>query len=218
MTIDTVGDWVVWDNREPVTLTSVATAGDTEQDVLEALRRPLTNREIAASYGVYTARDVRWLLPVELVDGSIKPRDRITDEDDVVWTVLEVLPKAALGCFWRTICRALAIVEELKDLITVEVPTIGQSATGAITRTWTVKYSAIAGRAQPQEETDFDERGKQATRTTYRIYVGQQIDPRNSAGDWGRVKVNGGAAMNITSYQDPERITDLPFMEATLDP
>jgi hypothetical protein len=175
-------------------------------------------REGAPSFGVYQQADTVWTVDAdELCEVTPKPRDRIVDEEEQTWTILAATKSAVLN-FWRFDTRNLAIAADLKDSITIEVPTIGQSATGAITRTWTVKYDAIAGRAQPIAEVDYTERGKQATAITIRIYLGQQVDPRNAALDWGRVSVNGGAPMNITTYTDAERITDLPYIEATLDP
>lgn len=218
MAFDLSGDWSVWDGEdEPATLVSVSANSDTEVAVATALRLPVREREKVPSYGVYIGADNLWCLPRQFLDGVVpKPRDRIKDGEDIEATVLEVAYSTATQIYDCT-CRILSLAYDLRDTVTIEIPTIGQGATGSIQKTWTRKYQDIPCRLQPDETVDFKERGKHATRVKYSIYVDRQLDPRNADGDWGRVLVKGQYA-EIEDYKNAELIGDLSLITAMLDP
>lgn len=185
--------------------------------VSTALRLPVSNRERLASQGVYTSLDRMWCLPGPLLSGHTPiPGDQILDADEVSWTILEISGYSELTDTHNCLTRNLVLANGLTDSIDIETATVTQTATGAKINTWATKYSGIRCRMQPEQTEDMDGRGKKATQIRYLIPVERQIDPRNSAGDWGRVKF-GSQYLEITGYKQSERIDELPIIEATLD-
>lgn len=176
-------------------------------------------REGGQSFGVYTTADKIWTVDADqLCEVTPKPRDRIIDEQDLVWTVLRVSLSETLN-FYKFLTRNLAIAADLADSLVIRVPAVGQGATAAATRDWSAapKYNGIPGRAQPLRQDVFEDRGKMAVRTLYTVFLDRQIDPRNAAGDWGRVEVNG-LTLRILGYRDAERIDELPKLDCVLEP
>lgn len=205
MDLDLMDDYLVWDNTEAVTLVSARTAGDVEQEVATALRLPLTTKEIAASNGVYTGQDVVWLLPTPLLGGvTPKPRDRVQDENDIDWTVLENSYSALDGTH-RLTCRDLVIHNDLRDLITIKRASISQDDAAANVRTWsTTAYADVPAKVQPIVADIVEERGMSGFRVRYEIPVGQAL----TVTDEDRIEWNS-RILQITGWRDPERIDSL---------
>ena len=157
-------DWRSWDNLEPVTVTSrrnaplVNVAGrfmanqpaNIVQASVTAKRRALTNKELAASFGAYTALDRAWLIPTENVSFEVKPGDYVTDRHNVQWTVLES-DKNTWGTWFKCPSRDPIIAHNLSQTVQIWTPINTQSASGHRVPKWgyagldatgTVIYSA----------------------------------------------------------------------------
>jgi hypothetical protein len=216
-------NWRLWQNRVPVTFRRAADPL-TDYTFSDAKRRPLKWSERQPAGGAYQQGQVVWLVPVEVVelssggDWEPRPADMVTEAGPpgVTYTVLEAELRE-LKTYWWLRCVDLVLANGLTQSVDVEVPTVTQSATGAQVRAWAAKYTGLSCRVQPQEQEEFTGRGKKAPRVKFFVYVAQQIDPRNAAGDWGRVK-HGSLYYQITGYRAAERIDELPVVECELLP
>lgn len=210
LTINTTNHWKVWANRESVIL--LPPGGGAPATITDAKSRSVSVREQAASFGRYQSGDVKWYLPVvQTVAAGITPAIgwTVTDGEGTVWTVLMV-DKTVLGAVWKLTTRNLAIA--LGDTIDIEVPTVTPGVTGARENAWSVKYPGLVARMQPERQETFEGRGKRTTATKYLCYVSQPIDPRNDAGDWGRIAF-AGRYYEVTGYRNAARIDELPVVE-----
>lgn len=213
-------DWQIWDGLEAVTLTVRKNSGDIDYVLASAKRRVMTNRELAASAGRYTGSDLVWLIPAELLAAGvrIKPADTITESPvkKQTWTVLEA-SEQTLQTIWKLMCRDMVIAYDLRDLLTLEIPVVGQEDSAARANEWEAAYSDIACRMQPLNTEVFEERGKRTTQTRFDCFISQQVNPWNEDGDWGRVLLSdSGKVYTITGYRQPDRIDQLPVLECVL--
>lgn len=227
--------WESWPNREAVVFRLYSTPTTYEDyeigtdDVPEAKRRVLSTKELAASNGRYTGSDIVFHIPYESMPDYVTPRvgDQIIDHaqpsqdgglqnEERTWTVLE-LNQQVLGTRWKCVCRDMVIANGLTDTITIYTPTVSLDATGAQTRSWTAVHSNLAARVQPENTDQFDSRGIRASKVNYSVFVPQDVTVRNSNGDWGKI-VWGSVTLDITGYQQAERIDVLPVIQATDDP
>jgi hypothetical protein len=207
---------------EPVSYTVAASnsADELMATLTKAAQYSLSLREQAASNGAYQAGDVVWTLDKAEADAAgvtPKPRDRVTDQNGTVYTVLSRADTSVLG-FYKATTRALAVAYALRDLVTIQVAAIGRGVTGARANVdWVDKYVSLPARVQPQAVETFTERGKKSARVQYRVYVDRQIDPRDPDGNWGRVRW-GSQYLEIRDYKDAERIDELPYLDAEAVP
>jgi hypothetical protein len=204
-TLDLTGDWAVWDGLESVTYRSVANTGDADYEVSDALRADLTFRELAASGGVYTTQDRKWLVPQSLLTPTPKPADLLIDGDDVQWTVLAV-GRDNLQKVWELTCRDLVLAAALYDLVTVERVTYAQDDAGGRTYgEWTAVYTDIPARIQEGASETVDERGKRITRQSYVVYLAQRVTVTIE----DRLKGPDGLIYEIRGSSNPDRIDEL---------
>jgi hypothetical protein len=180
MAAATRSDWRLWPNREAVTLRVVAPLDTyTAHALPDAKRRAPTWKERTASAGVYTATDLVWLIPDEVLDtaGAPVPKagDQVRDAGSTDWTVLEV----AVGKFGQThrcVTRSLALHDPLRDSATVRRPAPAPDASGLRRPNLAVLAAAVPCRLQPdgwQEEPETA--GRVTTRSRYRCYLGQAL-------------------------------------------
>ena len=112
MTLDLSGDMSLADNAKTVTLTTKRAVGDTQIEVVGALKRSLTRPHETFAGLILQGDEVIWNLPNDQLDGAeIEPGDTITDDalsaidsQSVIWTVLSV-SNLSLGTRWRALCR-----------------------------------------------------------------------------------------------------------------
>lgn len=211
ISIDATTNYRLWGNTEGVFYTSEATAGDSETRIEIAKRRAPTWRERQASGGVYTGQDLVWLIPVAEMDSAIlpKPADRITDDDDNTWTVLEVA-KNALKSTWRCVTRNLKIVYDLQDLLTVKRPTNSKDNALGRTASFSTVYSSIPCRIDDDVFEDGDSYGKKITKKRFRIWVDRQLTL--TAEDL--LQDGDGNSYSFVSITNQHQLGELPMIMA----
>lgn len=171
-------EWKYWPNLEPITLRVAAKAGYTDSAVQYAKRRALQFKELAASGGVYTARDLVWLVPTELLASgvTIKPADVVKDGGNENWTVLEVNPLGKFGNTWRLVTRNLVLAADLRDSATVYRPSAAVDAAGQRAPVFSSVYSAVPCRLQEQQQAALDDyQGGPTGRREFTLWVGQRL-------------------------------------------
>lgn len=222
-TVDVSNDWQCWDGLEAITYTSRRVTGDSVGAVPFAKRHEMTNRELQASDGVYTAEDIIWIVPAnqltEIMSAGTdtnrrqpKPGDTIYDTDENTWTVLAVA-KQVMGSLWRLVTRNLVIAYDLKDIISIERPTLGQDASAATTRSWpptggSTVYDSIAAAVQLVTDEIIAERGLLGFKGTYVIFLSQQVTITKE----DRVKF-GSQYFQILGIRNPTRLDELPVLD-----
>lgn len=208
-------DYQIWANdfSQTVTHTSVRDSGNLTAQVTHALRRQISSKEAAISNGVYTTADVIFSLATVLTPNTPKPRDLLTDNDNVVWTVLAV-DKATINSRWRLTCRALGIAADLQDVIDIETPAMLPNAQGVEVAQWVPRLRQIAARIQPVTGEETTERDLIGTKVKYEIFVGQgvTVSTRERVLWHARNKY-----LDIVGYRQPQRIDELPLIEAELN-
>src|SRR5436305_1192247 len=120
--LDLSGDYLVWDNVEALTHRRGSILGGGAETAIDtAKRRAITKKELAASFGAYTGRDLVWLVPQAVlpVGFEIADGDKLLDTDGFTFTVLEAGWNKTKQT-WRCICRDLVLVNGLTYLIDVE--------------------------------------------------------------------------------------------------
>jgi len=221
VTLNTSHDFKIWDNCEPARFESVSLSSAMATSLPTAKRRALTTKEMVASNGAYTGADLVWLIPAATVakDFTAKPRDVVIAdrEPNAIWTVLEV----SLNKFrqtWRLVCRNLAIVYDLRDVITIEQSGLSEDATLAPRRLWTPLFNRLSARVQPQEGAIVDERSIRGQEIKFMIVVERQLplfDVREC-----RILCHTpplkGQYLDIDRYTMAEQIGELPRIEARL--
>lgn len=177
-------EWRWWPNLEAVTLRESATDGYTDHAITYAKRRAVTHREVIASGGAYTASDLVWLVPNELLPTGvpIKPADQIRDAAAVDWAVLEVNPRGKFGNTWRLVTRSLVLAADLRSECDVLRPSFAQDAAGQRAPVFAVPYSDVPCRLQEQKHDSLtDYQGGPNDRREYALWVGSRLVLR--AGD-----------------------------------
>lgn len=197
-------DYLIWDNREPVSHVSTRRTGDVTTDVSDAKRRALTFKEIVGSGGVYTGKDVAWLLPFELMAGAEpKPGDRIVDGDAVSWTVLEA-PLNTWRTWYRCACRNLVLAYDLRDTAALMRPANNRDAAGGRVP----DYAAVSGagslpvRVQETEAVVEDRNGKRQATRKFTGVVGQRIYPQAQ----DRLVTSDGTVYQLTGWRNADRL------------
>lgn len=213
VTLDTRGDELVWDNTSTVSYASVAKTGDTLYCPVGLHRHAISRKELATSNGVYVPEDTVWRMPRSALPVAPKVRDRLTDAEGVVWTVLEVSRIAATQRF-RLVCRDLILVENLRDEIIIQTPSYTFDTVGIRIKTFSVKYADIAARVQPISSEIVDERGIRGLKVTHECIVDRTLEDVTNE---DRVSF-GGKFYEIRGWSFPERIDELMRLELELMP
>lgn len=226
MNLDTANDYQVWDGMATYRFLQTRAGAAPDEALVLAKRRMLTTAEVIASGGAYTKTDGKLLIPQAPITFPFapKPGDEWEDDDGTVYTVLEV-PLGKFKQTWHCVSRALAIANQLRDTIRVEVSRHnGFDSVGAVQRTWVPLYPAINCRIQPGESTIGMERGVQSSQTRFVIPVERQLylfDPRECRVVITRDSLPADATrvakiLDIEKYTAAERIGELPQIQAVL--
>lgn len=209
-----------FDGRTPAP--TPAPSRNLTQYVPVAKRRNLTNRERAASGGVYTSLDQVWIIPAALLPGVLpKPADVVVETLDgsngqlpgTRWTVLET----SLGKNRQThrlTCRDLVLAYDLRDSITIERPAISYDAAGVPVKAFpsdaqpggVVLYADLPARIQLVSKEIAEQRGVRGLEGKYEVTVGQEVDVTSE----DRIVLAGGMYLDIVGYQNAQRIDELP--------
>jgi head-tail adaptor len=228
MQLDLSQDYLSWDNTEAVQYASVRNT-DTMYDVIPMVRRRmLSAKELAASGGAYIGGDSAFLIPTPLLAALLaqerqpKPGDQILDAGGQTWTVLgaqgQKQDRTAYQT-WKCVCRNLAIVYDLQDLIDIQRATITYDAGGGKVKTWpsdgggSTPYPSLPARVQLLTDEVVEERGMRGFRGTHAVIVSKQLSVTYE----DRIKW-GSVYLDIVGYHNPERIDELPVIDAMLPP
>jgi len=196
-----VGDFEsVCDGLQTVTLASRENPSD-RVDV-QALLRPVTDRELARSNGMYRAGDVR-IHFAGSNDFAPVPGDTVTDANDRQFTILTASLET-LTDRWIVTARDLIISEGLNTLVTIQVATTAKGASGAHEQTWADLLTNVRGKIQRMSASQDDGRGVKRLDRSYVLYI---REPLELTGIY-RV-VSTGVIYRVTGYVNPESIDQL---------
>jgi len=210
---DIADDLLEMDGVEQITLTRRV---GNPQSAIEALRRKISNREMAISDGRYSSSDVRFHVRVNDFELTAAPviGDTITDSDGEVWTILAV-SKATLDTRYACHCRNLAIQEDVSTLVEVQVATYSKGSYGEQIATWSTVNGMDSVRGKIQlvsgDRNVDDDRLSQSER--YRIYFLTEW----SATPSHRIIGDDGKKYRVLGINNPEDITQLFSVDAEID-
>lgn len=217
-------DYLVWDNRETVTVYPAPRREVLFFPVQNAKRRALNHRELAASGGAYTGEDIVWLLPVlesqAMMDAYPPTPGFIVEDNDLRrWTILEVALNT-WKTWWRCVTRNLVLAANLRDTVTIQRPTISVGDSGQPVYSWPpedgeIIAEEIAARVQLTDGAPITVNQVESTARVYDCILSQQIDLRkddriiwlNSDREEGNPK---GMLLQWEQLWNPERIDELP--------
>lgn len=217
LALDFSDDYLILDDAEAVTYTSVRTAAglsNATAAVAYAFQYPVTNREKSPSNGVYQGFEKIWQIPGTLIGTIVpKPRDTITDAQGSVFTV-QWLSYSALTKAWNLTCINLILAQDLRDVVTIEVATLTQDSSGAWTETWATAsgYGSLAARLQQVEHTEADYLESRGLKGRFNCFLAQEVNIVPSQNKY-RLKSSAGQYFEIRGYQGSERIEELPYIE-----
>lgn len=196
-----VGDFeIVCDGLQAVTLAARSNLDD--QADVQALLRPVTDREVARSNGMYRAGDVRihfagshGFTPV--------PGDTVTDGHGREFTILTASLET-LTDRWIVTARDLVISEGLDTLVTIQVASITKGATGAHEQSWSDFMTAIRGKVQRMSGAESLGQGSRTIDPSFSLYIREPLELHRIY----RV-VHNQTIYRVTGYANPESIGEL---------
>ena len=222
--LDHSDDFLVWDNSERITYEST---DGRKASVAGCLRIELTLKEQAVSGGGYLGADLNWLIPRKRLPAGFvmgDPGSTVTDDKGNSFTVLDcakqVRDKTDTQVF-RLHTRNLAIAYQLRDLITIERAHITYDAAGAMVKSWPPAggsnlYASLPAKVQLLSKEFSEERGISGFKGTHAVYVSRQV-PLVTFED--RIRwTDAGVTyyLNIAGVRNPERLDELPLLDAIL--
>lgn len=221
MAIDTtyVDDWKSWEQREDITL-RVQTAVETYTEYTitasggGAKRRAINKKEMRESRGVYTGREMVWLIPNQNMPMAVtapRPGDIVKPANGDQFRVLEVRTGR-----WGTTHRCVTLLLGLDSLLdataTISRPGLDRSAAGRQALTsYTALYTDIPCKIQPMDSMAEEIDGRMTIPKRYLAFFSQQL---------GEIRrkdkvVSGGVTYTVMGYKYPESITE--FMQLVLE-
>lgn len=208
-------EWKLWAEREDVSILAVGPVGTYTPTALAATggavkRRAPTWKEMTASAGAVSAKNLVWLVPAANLPGGCpapKPGDLIRDAAAVDHTVLEV-QVGKYGNTHRCTTVALAVVNGLGTLGTLERPAAGRDAAG---RPALTEYAAVGTsycRVQPTDGQAKDVFERRTIPQTFTAVLATPLDAR--ARD---AFVAGGVRYTVTATRNPARLDALQELD-----
>ena len=173
--LDLTDDFKVLDYQETVRFTSVGATDWIDLDT--AVGFPLSEREAAASGGVYTQFVRRWDMPDGDLGGIVpKVSDTIRQQSSgTVWTV-QAISYSDKTEAWNLDCVNLNLAASLSDTATIMgVMNTQDAALGRIPQR-VVKHAAVAARFQEVGQDTRDERGRRIQVTRYQVFVKSPVN------------------------------------------
>lgn len=169
-----VDDYLIFDNLEAVSFVSVANSGDTTSSVAKALRRAMSYKELAASGGQYTGKDLVWWIPYTLLS-SAKTKDKVIDAAGVSWVVLDATLNT-LQTLWRLVTRNPIIAYDLRQLVTLAKNNTDQDQGKQRAPEW-LPYRASCPASVIRENLDTsDVFGQRTGRSSYSVVIEEVAD------------------------------------------
>jgi len=233
MAAATASEWRLWQNRENCTLRKQVALGLYDSHLLQATggaakRRAPTWKEMTASAGVVSSRNLVWLVPQANLPEGVAPRagDQIRATEtatglEIDHTVLEV-QVGKFGQTHRCVTIALAVVYELAQRGVLTRPDNTQDAAGRAALT---SYSAVGSvwcRVQPQDSQAGEHLGRVTTPRKFTALVDTPLAVK--AKDVFTVTTYvtpGGAVAGVQAYtvlgfRNPERLDQLMSLDLEL--
>jgi hypothetical protein len=224
----TASEWRLWPNREDAILRVQTAPGVYDSHPLTATggaakRRAPTWKEVTASAGGVSSKNLVWLLPTANLPDGVEPRagSQIRDRADIDHTILE----ATSGKFantWRCITIALAVVYELHAL---GILTRGDSAQDSAGRSLPGSFTEVARtkcRVQPQDSEAGEHFDRLTTARKFVAYCDAQLAPRTRDVFTVTSYVSPGGAIagtqayTVKGYRSPERLDQLCSLDLEL--
>lgn len=212
----TRSEWKLWPERENATLRSLVAIGIYTDSDLTALggavkRRAPTWKEQTASAGVYTSKNLVFLVPDENLPTDVAPKagDLIRDAEDIDHTVLDVIV-GKFGNTHRCTTIALAVVYALAEVGILERPDNTQDSAGRMALSAYTPVGQAMCRVQPQDSATTDVHDRKTMPLRCSAYLGTPLDAR--ARDRFTV---GATSYTVTGMRNPERLDAL--QELTLE-
>lgn len=202
----TTRDYLYREHNEPVTIQYQAG----EPVAIEyGLRTTISKREADRSEGAYTAQDVRWHLPIELVPSRPKPKDVISAEsgDFVVLAVDDRLRSR-----WVCTCRRLQIEQDLADLLVVAIENSTRGPDGRPRVRLDTVWANIRGKIQEFRAASTAEQGRRKIWPTHVVYLERYLPLRAHH----VIQGPDGRSYRVLGYQDPAELDRLPAVEVRI--
>lgn len=224
--------WQAWTGTEPVSYTSQRNTGSMACDIPTALRSELTKREKAASNAAYIGAEINWLLPAALLPPGFVPKSGdqlVASQGNEAYAILDVKGQCRDQSgyqVWSLRGLNLAIVYDLKDTVTIERAEIVYDAAGAELKFWPstdkgrgkILYGDVLARVQEHTREVIEERGIQGFKGTHTVFVSRQVPGVTFEDRIALVKAGVTYYLNIVGLHNPERIDELPALDAVLAP
>lgn len=213
----TLNEWKYWPEREDATLREqtalgVYTGHDLTASGGAIKRRAPTWKEMTASNGAYTGKNLVFLLPTANLPDDVAPKvgDVIRDAANVDHTILEAMA-GKFGNTWRCVTIALALVNGLASTGTLSRPDNERTTAGRPTlANYTAVAENVACRVQPEGGSAAEVAGRVTIPKRFTAYLGVQVDARAK----DRF-VCGGVTYTVLEMRQPERLDQL--MSLTLE-
>lgn len=184
MATATKNEWKLWSNRENVTLRAQTALGVYDAHPLSATggaakRRAPTWKEMTASAGGVTSKNLIWLLPNPNLPELVQPKagDVIRDLSDIDHTILEV-QLGKFGNTHRCVTIALAVVYELRQRGVLTRPTAAQDDAGRATNASYTTVGTVWCRLQPQDSAATEVHGRLTLPEQFAAYIDTPLSVR----------------------------------------
>ncbi len=168
------------------------------------------------SSGVYAAYYRHWFIPRNQLSVIPALGDIWQSDSNRPYTVLDI-GRAGGQQVWDLTTVDLVIAANLCNAIDIQRPNITRDAANVTVRTWpgTTTYAALACRIQIVDAKISRQRDLRGFRGNVQIYLSQQV----TLGPEDRVQVTGsGKIYQILGYHGPQRIDELPVIDAEIVP
>lgn len=210
LSLNITGDLDYVDGTESLTL---RVDGQADQVVAIALNEPATWKEAEASNGVVQQGDQMWVwnkhhTPVQPPLGS-----KLVDSKGNVWTILTIVYKDLIDC-WEVAARNLAVANRLDCFISILRAEYIKSSAGEAIPVWATYLAGVRARVQPTGGGADLAQDADWSREESRVICESLPSVPLACGDY-RVVDADGLHYRIASYQQAERIDELPVLTVT---
>lgn len=165
-----------------------------------ALKRGHAARQHPGSGGGLADSDARWHLPVTVLETAPQIGDRIVDGASIAWIIVEVHYEGSGR--WLCICRNLALVSGMSEVIDIQRAVWTKDAAGAGRSTWHPWASALPARIQPLEARVVGDEGRTHLLATHQVLLAEVVDVDQDC----RVVGPGGAIYRILGVRLPDQL------------
>ena len=231
----TKDEWKFWQDRENAVLRKQTAVGVYDSYPLVATggaakRRAPTWKEMTASAGAVTSRNLVWLLPNANLPEGIAPRagDQLravetATGEEIDHTVLEV-QAGKFGNTHRCVTIALAVVYELSATGVLTRPDNTQDAAGRAALSTYSTVGAVRCRVQPLDSQASEIDQRVTTARKFAAYLDTPLAVKAKDVFTVTTYVSPGGAIagvqayTVTGFRNPERLDQLTSLDLELIP